>query len=81
MYVEFHNAIGQFINYRIILSELHPGRILYLAVPAEIYHTFVSYLNIVVSEKIACKYDLNDYINGLKDGQIGTLIVAVEPQI
>jgi len=37
---EFHNAIGQFINYRIILSELHPGRILYLAVPAEIYHTF-----------------------------------------
>ena len=37
---EFHNAIGQFINYRIIFSELHPGRILYLAVPAEIYHTF-----------------------------------------
>ena len=31
---EFHNAVGQFINYRIILSAL------YLAVPAEIYHTF-----------------------------------------
>jgi len=35
----------------------------------------------VVSEKIACKYDLNDYINGLEDGQIGTLIVAVDLKI
>ena len=37
---EFHNAIGQFINYRIILHELQPDRTLYLAVPSEIYHTF-----------------------------------------
>ena len=37
---EFHNAVGQFINYRIILSKLQPERILYLAVPTEIYHTF-----------------------------------------
>lgn len=37
---EFHMAVGQFINYRIILKKLEPERILYLAVPSEIYHTF-----------------------------------------
>jgi hypothetical protein len=37
---EFHLAVGQFINYRIILEELQPERILYLAVPSEIYHSF-----------------------------------------
>ncbi len=30
---EFHAALGQFLNYRMALSELEPDRILYLAVP------------------------------------------------
>jgi len=37
---EFHSVIGQFVNYRIILEHCQPGRILYVAVPKEIWHTF-----------------------------------------
>jgi glucose-6-phosphate 1-dehydrogenase len=36
----FHVAIGQFINYQVALENLEPSRILYLAVPQEIYDTF-----------------------------------------
>ncbi|MBP0014188.1 MAG: XisH family protein [Roseofilum sp. SBFL] len=36
----FHLAIGQFINYQVALENLEPSRILYLAVPQEIYDTF-----------------------------------------
>lgn len=39
---EFHNAIGQFINYRVALEEQYPERILYLAVPLATYQTFFS---------------------------------------
>ncbi|NCR08619.1 MAG: fatty-acid oxidation protein subunit alpha [Microcystis aeruginosa LG13-11] len=43
---EFHTAIGQFINYRIALEDNDPKRLLYLAIPADIYkrffqHTFI----------------------------------------
>lgn len=37
---EFHTALGQFINYRFALQIEDPNRILYLAVPLEIYSTF-----------------------------------------
>lgn len=37
---EFHTAVGQFLNYRIALSKLEPERVLYLAVPADVYHNF-----------------------------------------
>lgn len=37
---EFHGALGQFINYRIILSQKEPRRELYLAVPRTTYETF-----------------------------------------
>ena len=37
---DFHTAIGQFLNYRIMLEELEPDRCLYLAVPLEAYETF-----------------------------------------
>jgi XisH protein len=37
---EFHVAIGQFINYRSILEDEQPDRILYLAVPLDIYNSF-----------------------------------------
>jgi hypothetical protein len=36
----FHVAVGQFVNYRIMLEELEPDRDLYLAVPDVIYETF-----------------------------------------
>jgi hypothetical protein len=37
---EFHLAIGQFINYRYALEDEDPERILYLAVPQNIYNDF-----------------------------------------
>jgi len=37
---EFHTALGQFLNYRMALSELEPDRILYLAVPKDAYDNF-----------------------------------------
>jgi hypothetical protein len=37
---EFHTALGQFLNYRLLLQEKDPQRILYLAIPSDIYRTF-----------------------------------------
>ena len=34
---EFHLAIGQFLNYRIVLAEAEPDRILYLAISDYVY--------------------------------------------
>lgn len=37
---DFHTALGQFLNYRIMLEVTEPNRQLYLAVPLETYETF-----------------------------------------
>ncbi|MBD2195193.1 MULTISPECIES: XisH family protein [Calothrix] len=37
---DFHLALGQFLNYRLVLEETEPERILYLAVPIEAYESF-----------------------------------------
>jgi hypothetical protein len=37
---DFHTALGQFLNYRIMLEVNEPDRLLYLAVPLEAYRTF-----------------------------------------
>jgi len=37
---EFHAALGQFINYQLALEDIEPDRILYLAVPFDIYDEF-----------------------------------------
>jgi XisH protein len=37
---DFHVAIGQFINYQVVLDNKDPDRTLYLAVPQEIHNTF-----------------------------------------
>jgi hypothetical protein len=34
---DFHNAVGQFTNYRILLTQKEPDRRLYLAVPRSVY--------------------------------------------
>lgn len=36
----FHVAIGQFINYQVALEQKQSDRLLYLAVPEDIYNTF-----------------------------------------
>ncbi len=37
---EFHLALGQFMNYRYALADTEPDRVLYLAVPLDIYEEF-----------------------------------------
>ena len=37
---EFHLALGQFVNYRYALADTEPDRVLYLAVPLDIYEEF-----------------------------------------
>ncbi|NEO28355.1 MAG: fatty-acid oxidation protein subunit alpha, partial [Kamptonema sp. SIO4C4] len=37
---DFHTALGQFLNYRIMLEINEPQRELYLAVPVDAYETF-----------------------------------------
>lgn len=39
---EFHNALGQFLNYRVALKLKEPNRVLFLAVPAKVYRNFFS---------------------------------------
>ena len=37
---EFHSVLGQFLNYSLGLEEQDPERLLYLAVPVQVYTTF-----------------------------------------
>ncbi|WP_204105469.1 MULTISPECIES: XisH family protein [Spirulina sp. CCY15215] len=37
---DFHLALGQFLNYRLVLEEIEPERILYLAIPLTAYQSF-----------------------------------------
>ena len=39
---DFHTALGQFLNYRLVLEKLEPDRTLYLAVPIATYESFFS---------------------------------------
>jgi hypothetical protein len=39
---EFHTALGQFLNYRLVLEQQDPGRQLFLAVPFDTYTTFLT---------------------------------------
>jgi XisH protein len=37
---DFHTALGQFLNYRIMLEVHEPDRLLYIAIPIDAYETF-----------------------------------------
>ncbi|NJS12907.1 MAG: fatty-acid oxidation protein subunit alpha [Microcoleus sp. CSU_2_2] len=37
---DFHRALGQFLNYRLVLEIIEPERTLYLAVPISAYESF-----------------------------------------
>ena len=40
---DFYSALGQFLSYRLALESVEPNRILYLAVPVDVYQTFFQY--------------------------------------
>ena len=52
---DFHVAIGQFVNYQVVLENKEPDRILYLAVPQEIYNTFFQSL---LAQSVIKKYQI-----------------------
>ncbi|WP_271254656.1 element excision factor XisH family protein [Pseudanabaena sp. Chao 1811] len=37
---DFHNALGQFLSYRLALQMTEPDRMIYLAVPIDVFDTF-----------------------------------------
>lgn len=53
---DFHLALGQFINYRMVLQEKEPDRKLYLAVPLDTYDTFFT---LPFSEAVTRQYQVN----------------------
>jgi glucose-6-phosphate 1-dehydrogenase len=52
---DFHVAIGQFINYQVVIENKDPDRILYLAVPQEVYNTFFQSL---LAQSVIQKYQI-----------------------
>jgi XisH protein len=58
---DFHVALGQFLNYQVVLENKDPSRQLYLAVPEEVYDTFFqSLLAKAVVEKYQIKLMIYD---------------------
>ena len=53
---EFHTALGQYLNYQLILENKEADRILYLAVSKDTYTTFFSLL---FTQKAIKKYRVN----------------------
>ena len=64
---DFHLAIGQFLNYRLALEELEADRILYLAIPDDIYHNFFQDSFI---QKVIDNYSIKLLIINTQQGEI-----------
>ena len=64
---DFHLAIGQFLNYRLALEELEADRILYLAIPDDIYHNFFQDIFI---QKVIDNYSIKSLIINPQQGEI-----------
>ncbi len=49
---EFHTVLGQLLNYRFALKVKEPERLLYLAIPMEIYETFFArrFVQLIIQE-------------------------------
>ncbi|MEH1783099.1 XisH family protein [Nostoc sp.] len=61
---DFHTALGQFLNYRIMLEAKEPDRRLYLAIPLETYDTFFqSQFAQVVKQRYQLKLIVYEPIN------------------
>lgn len=56
IFYEFHTALGQFLNYREVLDEYEPIRILFLAVPLEAYQTLFQRKTI---QRVLERYQVN----------------------
>lgn len=61
---EFHTVLGQFLNYRFALKSAAPERVLYLAIPLEIYDTFFARRFVqMITEEYQLKLIVFDPVN------------------
>ncbi|MDY7004957.1 MAG: XisH family protein [Cyanobacteriota bacterium] len=61
---EFHTVLAQFLNYRFALQAEDPRRILYLAIPVEIYETFFARRFVqLISQEYQLKLIVFDSVN------------------
>ncbi len=52
---EFHGALGQFLNYRLVLENIEPEREIYLAISEDVYEAFFT---LVFTQKAIAKYQI-----------------------
>jgi hypothetical protein len=52
---EFHSALGQFLNYRLVLEDIEPERQLYLAISEDVYESFFT---LIFTQKAVKKYQV-----------------------
>lgn len=60
---EFHAALGQFLNYRLVLEDIEPEREIYLAISEDVYETFFT---LVFTQKAIEKYQIKLIIYDIK---------------
>lgn len=53
---EFHTALGQYLNYRLVLEVTKPGTILYLAIYEDIYKSF---FQLLLPQMAIHRYEVN----------------------
>jgi hypothetical protein len=68
---DFHNALGQFLNYAVALEEYEPERELFLAIPDFFYKSF---LQKEVIQKIILRYQVRLLVFELDTKRISTWI-------
>jgi hypothetical protein len=56
---EFHLTMGQFINYRHVLTETEPERMLYLAIPED---TYDAYFKLLFTQSILESYQVKFFV-------------------
>lgn len=64
---EFHTVLGQFLNYKVALEIKQPDRVLYLAVPKDIYQSF---FQINFTQLITQRYQLKLVIYDAQNEEI-----------
>lgn len=53
---EFHTALGQYLNYRMVLEDADPNRHLYLAIPVD---TYTDFFTARFTQKVLGRYQIS----------------------
>ena len=64
---EFHSALGQFLNYRLVLEDIEPERKVYLAISEDVYEAFFT---LVFTQKAVEKYQIKLIVYDINQGVI-----------